>query len=208
MLEALPRVNVTKDVHRFANLSHLAVFANKKGLTINEIIDVIAFDRGDVTKELIEGPFQRKQLFGNKFGPKSRFSNGDWPVFYAAIGRTTAKRESAHHYGRKAAGDRKAQRAVHYSIVRCRFSGDVVDLQPKLPDWPDLVSDDYTFCNGLGKEAHDRGLGGFLSSSARNSGGTTVPAFLAGTISDPQIEATARLAFDGANVIVEIEEPL
>ena len=97
MLETLPRVNLTKDVHRFANLSHLALFANKKGLTIKEITDVIAFDRGDVTKELIDGSFQRKQLFGNKFGPKSRFSNGDWPVFYAAIGRTTAKRESAHH---------------------------------------------------------------------------------------------------------------
>ncbi|MGZ9082584.1 MAG: hypothetical protein ACXW3U_10780 [Rhodoplanes sp.] len=81
MLEILPRENVTKDVHRFANLSHLAVFAKKKGLTIKEIIDVIAFDRGDVIKELIEGPFQRKQLFGNKFGLKSRFSDGDWPCF-------------------------------------------------------------------------------------------------------------------------------
>jgi hypothetical protein len=163
VLEILPRENVTKDVHRFANLSHLAVFAKKKGLTIKEIIDVIAFDRGDVTKELIEGPFQRKQLFGNKF--------------------------------------------VHYSVVRCRFSGDVVDLRPKLAEWPELISDDdYTFCNGLGKEANDGGLGGFLSPSARNFGGTTVPAFLPWTISHPQIEATARLAFDGADVIVEVKE--
>ena len=76
MLETLPRVNLTKDVHRFANLSHLALFANKKGLTIKEIIDVIAFDRGDVTKELIEGSFQRKQLFGNKFGQSRVFLTG------------------------------------------------------------------------------------------------------------------------------------
>jgi len=206
MLEALPRANVTKDVHRFANLSHLAVFANKKGLTIGEIIDVIAFDRGDVIRELIEAPFQRKQLFGNTFGPVSRFSDGSWPVFYAAIGRTTAERESVHHYGRKAAGGTNARRAVHYSIVRCRFSGYIVDLQPKLPDWPGLISEDYRFCNSLGQEAHDAGLGGFLSPSARNVGGTTVPAFLPGTISDPQIEATARLAFDRANIIVEINE--
>lgn len=97
--------------------------------------------------------------------------------------------------------------AVHYSVVRCRFSGDVVDLRPKLAEWPELISDDdYTFCNGLGKEANDGGLGGFLSPSARNFGGTTVPAFLPGTISHPQIEATARLAFDGADVIVEVKE--
>jgi RES domain len=153
----------------------------------------------------MEGPFQRKPFLGNKFGLTSRFSNGEWPVFYTAIGRTTAEKESTHHYGRKAAGDATARRAVHYSIVRIEFSGEIVDLQPKLTDWPDLVTDDYAFCNGLGREAHTGGLGGLLSPSARNPGGTTVPALMPGTLSGPMVEATATLTFDRGSTKVEVK---
>ncbi len=153
----------------------------------------------------MEGPFQRKPFFGNKFGPVSRFSDGEWPVLYAAIGTATAERECSYHYGRKAAGDATARRPVHYSIIRIKFSGEIADLQPKLPGWPDLISDDYTFCNGLGKEGYDEGLGGFLSPSARNPGGIAVPAFIAGTLSDPVIEATAALTFDAGATRVDVK---
>lgn len=206
MLESLSKANISQDVLRFANLSHLALFAMRKGLTIDEVTDIIAFDRDDVTKELMESPFNRKAVLGNKFGLASRFSNGDWPVFYTAIGRETAEKESTHHYARKAAGDAAARRPVHYSLVRCVFNGEVMDLRPKLPDWADLVSDGYTFCNGLGKEAHDMSLGGFLGPSARNPGGTTVPAFLPGTLSNPVVEATARLSYDAGTTVVEFKD--
>jgi hypothetical protein len=206
MLETMQRTIVTQDVHRFANLTHVGVFAQKKDLTMEEVTEVIGFLRDDVTRELMEGPFQRKAFFENKFGPPSRFSDGEWPVFYAAIGPATAKEESKHYYARKAAGDAEARRGVHYSIVRCKFSGEIVDLLPKLHDWPDLTSDDYTFCNGLGKEAHDVRMGGFFAPSARNPGGTTVPAFIEGTILDPVIEATAKLTFDGGNTMVQINQ--
>jgi hypothetical protein len=207
MLETMDRENVTQDVHRFANLTRLPAFAAKKGLTIDEVTEIIAFDRDDVVAELMKGPFRRKPRLGNKFGDASRFSNGQWPVFYTAIGRMTAQKESTYHYGRKAAGDKAARRPVHYSIVRCRFSGDIVNLIPSLDDWPDLISDDYTFCNGLGKQAHDAGVGGFFAPSARNKPkGTTVPAFREEAISDPVIEATAKLTFDDGNTVVEVKE--
>jgi RES domain len=206
MLETLPRVHLTQDVNRFANLSHIGLLAVKKGLTIDEVREVIAFNHDDVKRDLMKAPFQRKRYYGNKFGPVSRFSDGEWPVFYAAIGRKTAEKESSHHYGRKAAGDAAARRPVHYSIVRCRFSGETVDLQPQLPDWPNLISNDYTFCNGLGREAHDSGLGGFFAPSARDNGGTTVPAFIEETLFGAVIEATATLTFDGGQASVEIKE--
>ena len=208
MLEFLPKQGTAIDVHRFANLTHLAVFARSKGLTIEQITDVIAFNREDVTKELMEGPFERKSALGNKFGTVSRFSDGEWPVFYAAIGRTTAEMESVYHYGRKAAGDEAARRPVHYSVVRCSFSGEIIDLRPKLDDWPALISDDYDFCNGLGKEAHRDGLDGFFSPSARNEDGTTVPAFSSKTLSSPTIEATAKLTFKDGQTHTEFLEVL
>ena len=133
-------------------------------------------------------------------------SNGDWPVFYSAIERETAERESSYHYGRKAAGDRAARRAVHYSVVRCMFNGEIIDLLVKQTDWPELLSEDYTFCHGLGSEAHNVGLAGFFSPSARDSGGTTVPVFLAETLSSPVIEATAIMTYNTGKAVVEFIE--
>jgi hypothetical protein len=207
MLEPLPRVRVTQDVHRFANLAHVALFAAKKGLAIDQVTDVIRFNRDDVTRDLMEGPFRPKLVFQNKYGDVSRFSDGGWPVFYGAIGPKTAEEESKHHYARKAAGDAEAKRPVHYSIVRYKFSGVLIDLRPKLPEWRDLISDCYAFCNGLGREAQeDGGIGAFLSPSARHTGGTTVPAFIQGTLSDPMIESVTTLTFDVGNIGVEAKE--
>ena len=203
MLETFAKPGIARDVVRFANLTHLALFATKMGLTIDEVTDVIAFERDNVTKELMDGPFERKPKLGNKFGSLSRFSNGEWPVFYAAIERDTAEKESTYHYGRKAAGDAAARRAVNYSVLRCGYTGETIDLVPQFAAWPDLTSGDYTFCNGLGKEAHDMGLGGFLAPSARNAGGTNVSAFIRRTLSSPEIEATARLSYDTGSTVVE-----
>jgi len=99
-----------------------------------------------------------------------------------------------------------ARRAVHYSVVRCTFSGGIIDLLVMHSDWSGLVSEDYTFCHELGNEAHNIGLAGFFSPSARNPGGTTVPVFLARTLSDPVIEATARMTYDTGKTVVEFIE--
>jgi hypothetical protein len=208
VLEVLESEHVALEVHRFANLSYTAQFAQKKGLTMKEVADVIAFDKQDVAKELLENPFKRKPKLANKYGPRSRFSDGEWPVFYSAVGRTTAQLESAHHYGRKAAGDREARRGVYYSIVRCNFAGRVIDLQPKLLEWPNLVAEDYAFCVQLGLEAQTLRLDGFLGPSARNPGGVTVPAFVATTLSNPAIEATAKLTFDAATNVAGLPSGL
>lgn len=206
MLETLAKQNLARDMIRFANLTHLALFATKMGLTIDEVTEVISFERDDATKELMDGPFEMKPKLGNKFGTISRFSDGEWPVFYAAIGRETAEKESSHHYGRKAAGDVTARRAVHYSVVRCTYAGETIDLTAQLSSWPELVSENLKFCNDLGKEAHDTGLGGFLAPSARHSGGIAVPAFLRSTLSNPKIEATARLSYDTGATVVEYKD--
>jgi hypothetical protein len=69
-----------------------------------------------------------------------------------------------------------------------------------------LISNDYAFCNDLGREAHDNGMGGFFAPSARNHWGTTVPAFIVGTLYSPVIEAAATLMFDVGQTSVEIRE--
>jgi hypothetical protein len=205
VLELLPRTRTSREVLRFANATHLATFATRKGLTIDEVTNVITFARDDVTKELMT-PFERKPKLGNKFGSPSRFSNGEWPVFYAALERGTAEKESTYHYARKAAGDKAARREVHYSVVRCGYVGETIDLVPQLTTWPELRADDYAFCNELGKEAFETALGGFIAPSARNKGGMTVPALLRSTLSGPEIIATVRLSYDTGNTVVEYKD--
>src|SRR5262249_8948491 len=100
MLETLRRERVTQDIHRFANLAHVAVYAAKKGLSMDEVTEIITFNRDDVMRELMKGPFERKLCFDYKFGPLTRFSNGEWPISYGALGRMTAGKEVAYHYGR------------------------------------------------------------------------------------------------------------
>jgi hypothetical protein len=72
--------------------------------------------------------------------------------------------------------------------------------------WLDLVSEDCKFCNSLGREAHEMRLGGFLAPSARNPGGTNVPAFLRNTLSDPKITGTVRLSYDTGETVVEYKD--
>src|SRR5262245_28534320 len=130
MLEMLPRANVSQDVHRLADLSYIAAFSEKKGVTIEEVTEVIRFSRNDGTREWIQGAVPVKPHLGAKFRDATRFADGEWPVLYAAVDRTTAGKEAAHHYGRRAAGDPASPRAVYYSIVRCGFFGEIIDLRP------------------------------------------------------------------------------
>ena len=50
------------------------------------------------------------------------------------------------------------------------------------------------------------GLGGFLAPSARNPGGTTVPAFLRVALTSLEVEATARLTYDTGKTVVEFKD--
>jgi hypothetical protein len=206
MLEGLAISKHSCDVIRLANLTHLRTFAAKMGLAIAQVADVVEFERDDVTKELMDDPFERKAKLGNKFSVQSRFSDGNWPVFYAATERDTAEKECTHHYGRKAAGGPDGRRSVHYSVVRCRYAGETVDLLPQLPTWPDLVSEDCNFCNQLGKEAYDGGLGGFIAPSARHPGGCNIPAFRRNTLSKPVITGIARFSYEADQTVIEYKD--
>lgn len=203
MLEALERPDTERNVYRYANVSHLAQFAASKNLSVDDIADVIAFDHENVLHDLISAPFRRKVVLEARYGNVSRYSTGEWPVFYGALTAETAKMEVLYHYNRSADPIAGTYPTLSYTIVRCTFRGTATDLLPKLEEWPDLVSDDYSFCNSLGLEAHQTELGGFLAPSARHVGGTTVPAFVAETLSGPQVGEVVQFASDPSGPVAE-----
>ncbi len=205
MLESLDRNRRSCYVHRLANLTHIGRFAAKKGLSIEAIVEVIRHSPDETARSLLTDPFKRKPKLDNRYGTRTRFSDGSWPVFYSALEEETAKAEGLYHYARKAAGDSEARRAVNYSIMRCKFEGDVIDLIPQHNDWPGLTSEELDFCVALGREAHLMGLGAFLAPSARHPEGTTVPAFSADNLTEPVAVNAVRFAFDTESLQTNVE---
>lgn len=186
MLEGLRREQGRLPIFRLVSPDEMSAFASEKGLDERDIEEVIELFPEDVVARLIEAPFEPKpQLYGPRGFKSWRYSDGGWAVFYASTARGTSEWEIAYHRGRQplAAGE---TRVLHYSAFRCYFVGSAIDLRPYVrprwhwpfwPRWPQLTSDDYRFCQGLGGEAFRTGLGCFLAPSARAPGETTTPVF-------------------------------
>ena len=197
MLEGMERIDVSNALHRMANLSRVGEFAQRKGLNFEQAREIVAFMGEKLADELLRSPFEPKNFLDptKPFGA-TRFSDGTWPVFYGAIDEDTAAKECLHHYAKAALGDPASARSVYYSVLHCLFQGSAIDLRPKKTEWPDLVAEDYRFCQGLGKEAIQFPLESFLAPSARQPDGTTTPVFAPRGLSNPTIGDIVRFGWD------------
>lgn len=153
-------------------------------IALQEAIDFFRIGDSDLIK-LLDGPFTPKNVTGKPF-TEGRFSNGDHAVFYSAREYETAGDECAHNapiYFPAAMGP-----AVQYRIhlIDCRFNGTASDLQPLSADFPGLIADAHDFCHEVGRAGVAAPVDGFLATSVRHSGGTTVPVFSRPALSDPR----------------------
>jgi hypothetical protein len=199
VLEEFQRPDIGMILHRFANLTHISEFLkNKTNLTDQQVLRILAVRGRRLSAALNKAPFRRKRWLNGNYGRPTRFSDGTWPTFYAGLHEETARREAGHHYAKAAAEAADEPTPVYYSRINCKFQGSHINLWPKLGAW-DLISDDYTFCQSLGKEAWATNLGAFLTPSARHRpDGSNVPAFQSETISDVVVTGTARFTFNPA----------
>ncbi len=199
MLKEFDPAEVCMIVHRFANLSNISEFLrNKKTLTAKQVLRVLAVRGRRLSIDLTKAPFRRKEWLDGRFGLPTRFSDGTWPTFYAALHEETARWEVGHHYAKAAAQAAEWDAPIYYSRINCKFMGSRIDLRPKLGVW-DLISDDYSFCQTLGQEARRSRIGAFLAPSARHRPkGLNVPVFREGTITDVVVTGAARFTYDPA----------
>lgn len=205
MLEEFEPAEVGMIVHRFANLSYVSEFLrNKKTLSDKQVLRVLAVRGRRLSIDLTKAPFRRKEWLDGRYGLPTRFSDGTWPTFYAALHEETARREAGHHYAKAAAEAAEDAAPVYYSRINCKFMGSHINLWPKLGVW-DLISDDYRFCQQLGQEARRNRLGAFLAPSARHRpDGSNVPVFREGTITDVVVTGTARFTLAPATKAFEV----
>ena len=187
MLQDLPGRDLRTDVVRLASRPDVDQFFEDQKLYGPHVQETMAFlhSRGIATspEDLVDQVFRRKsRLARMKF--QTRFSDGSFPVLYGAMDARTATAEVQHWFS-KLVGAPAHARTAHYMRFTYRFSGRVKDLRPKHAEWPALTDDEgYGFCNKLGAEALAAGLDGLLAPSARNQGGTNLPAFARAVVGD------------------------
>ena len=141
--------------------------------------------------ELCDGPFRPKR----RLRPRTRFSDGSFPVFYSSLDSATAEAEIKYWF-RRVCGDPGTPRTAYYHRFGCTFRGIEKDLRAKSVEWPGLVDkSDYTFCNRLGAEAMQSGLAALVTPSARHDG-ANLPVFRRDAVSDPQQIDVAAVTFD------------
>lgn len=114
----------------------------------------------------------------------SRFSRGNFGVWYGALQEETTIAESAYHFVRQAkyelAHEEKANtRSCDKRMVAVNVaSSKAVDLCPLQYEFPDILSStDYNFCQDLGELAKTQGYELYLTPSARHQGGINTPIF-------------------------------
>lgn len=141
-------------------------------------------------EELCDAPFKAKRVYRRR----TRFSDGSFPVFYSSLSADTAEAELCYWLPRYL-GRPNGRRTAYYQRSSCSFVGTEKDLRRKSADWPELVADDYTFCNRLGADARRQQLDGLVTPSARHSGANQ-PVFQRRALSDPQPEGLVALTHD------------
>ena len=139
---------------------------------------------------------------------QSRFSRGQFGVWYGSPQIETTIYETAYHwrYGFLAdAGLENEQgltieRRVH--LVYCASA--LIDLLPKKTQWPELQSNDYTHCQALGEKLHREGHPGVWTPSARCKG-TNAALFLPRVLSNARTHCYLTYCIDGDDITVKRE---
>ena len=153
-------------------------------------------------EELCDAPFRPRQ----RLRRRTRFSDGSFPVFYSSLDPATAEAEVCHWF-RSRAGRPQGTRLAYYQGLSCRFRGQEGDLRAKMDEWPDLKHDsDYTFCNALGREAHQMGIDGLVVPSVRHDG-DNLPVFSREAISGAELNDVVVVIYDPDSGEVGVQRP-
>ena len=141
--------------------------------------------------EFCDAPFRPKPRFPRV---PTRFSDGSFPVFYSSLEPETAETEVRHWLPRRF-GQLSTPRTMYYQRFSCEFSGSEKDLRGRETEWPELVGNDYTFCNRIGAEAQELRLDGLVTPSARHSGANQ-PVLQRSALSEPRYEGIVAMTYD------------
>jgi hypothetical protein len=197
-LAYLPRADETKtlvDKHEGGELRALLALTDRSELHRSGELPLFAPANDYV------GPHLEFALAPFAYLSASRFSSGNFGVFYAAHDFETAVAEAAHHMTPTYRdGDATPMRTRKQYLDARVVSEQIADVRVAyVPNVDVRLYDpqDWTAGQSFGKSIHET-LDGLVSDSVRRAGGTCVGAFVPRIISDIHLQRVVEFVWDGA----------
>lgn len=175
-----------------------------EALTNPRVRDEIGQIRLVAPEERISGPGASWVMASfTHLNPKgSRFSDGRYGVYYAALELQTAIRETAHHFALFAADSGDGSRYEDMRVLAGRIDADFHDIASLPPDPRRAIldPDDYAAGRALRAQLREAGSNGVVYPSVRHAGGECIGAFRPKSVHPPSEERHVRYHYDGIRV--------
>lgn len=138
----------------------------------------------------------------------SRFSDGTYPVWYGSTETETTVYETAYHMLQDESSiiDNEEYHIIYRDrvIYSTHCEAILVDLCGKEEEYPDLVSNDYSHTQQIGKKLQSQGHPGLLSRSARCEG-KNINIFKKRVLSQPKVITQLHYMIDLKKKVVQVE---
>lgn len=139
----------------------------------------------------------------------SRFSDGRYGVFYAALELQTAISETKHHRESFLRATHQPAIKCEMRVLTCQIEADLHNILDFWNQWPDLYNPhSYIASQQIGANLKNKGSSGILFHSVRHSGGHCAAIFKPKVISHCKQERHLAYHWDGEKIshVYEIQE--
>jgi hypothetical protein len=219
-MDHLYSTNASIDQDVFRNIVYLPPTANvfddlmpkhalKKGTQI--AIDAEARVKADPT--IIPQDFHYATAisypFFNKPCRHSRYSNGEYSVWYGSLEHRTTIYETVYHMFRSTLAIDGVNEIVRQkrAIYTVYSKAILIDLRGKEKEYPGLIADHYDFTQSIGATLQKQGHPGLLTPSARTQGSNVV-IFNPDVLRQPMLAGTLEYELDPNQLVTTIKNPL
>ncbi|MDE2149482.1 MAG: RES family NAD+ phosphorylase [Gammaproteobacteria bacterium] len=134
----------------------------------------------------------------------SRFSDGSYGIYYAALEEETAIAESAHHRARFLRATAEPPLALEMRRYVCQVARTLV-MVPADPNLGLLEPDDYRRAQAFGREQRAAGAWGLFYPSVRRAGGRCIAALRPPALKPPAVQASHYRYYWNGRYIDRIE---
>ena len=139
---------------------------------------------------------------------RTRFSDGFFGCWYGSLDLDTTIYETAFHNLKDVLGTAGVTEIIYRerAIYNIRCQGILLDFRGQEKKYPQLIAEDYAFTQQIGRRLATEGHPGFLTPSARKTGGVNVVALSEKILSNPRVSQYLSYHINPVTKSVRVEK--